>query len=83
MQTVLASWYYDGGPTACGFHTTYGVAHKYLPCGAQVTLCYHGCVVATVQDRGPFVPGRTYDLNPATKAAIGCSDLCWLRASLT
>jgi rare lipoprotein A (peptidoglycan hydrolase) len=28
-------------------------------------------VVATVDDRGPFVPGRDYDLNQNTAAALG------------
>jgi hypothetical protein len=67
-----ASWYYDGGNTACGFHAFHGVANKTLPCGTQVALRYNGrSVTATVDDRGPFVAGRDWDLNQNTAAALG------------
>ena len=72
LHPVLASWYYDAGNTACGFHAGYGVASPYLPCGTRVTFAYHGhSVTAVVDDRGPFVPGRVYDLNQNTAAALG------------
>ncbi|HEV3055327.1 MAG TPA: septal ring lytic transglycosylase RlpA family protein [Solirubrobacteraceae bacterium] len=68
----VASWYSDGGSTACGFHAYYGVANKTLPCGTKVTFEYGGrTVTATVDDRGPFVAGRTWDLNQNTAAALG------------
>lgn len=74
---ALASWYDDAGGTACGTHFTIGVAHKTLPCGTEVRLCFVGrCEVAIVEDRGPFIAGREFDLNPGAKAGIGCSDLC-------
>jgi hypothetical protein len=67
-----ASWYEDGGATACGFHAHYGVAHRTLPCGTKVTIRYGGrSVVATVDDRGPFVGGRDWDLNGAVAGALG------------
>jgi rare lipoprotein A len=67
-----ASWYYDAGNTACGFHAYYGVANRTLPCGAQVALRYDGrSVTATVDDRGPYVAGRDWDLNQNTAAALG------------
>jgi hypothetical protein len=69
---MVASWYYDGGNTACGFHAYYGVANKVLPCGTKVTFDYHGrSVTATVDDRGPFVAGRDWDLNQNTAGALG------------
>lgn len=70
-QTV-ASWYYDGGNTACGYHAFYGVANVSLPCGTKVTF-RNGSreVIATVDDRGPYVGGRTWDLNQNTAAALG------------
>jgi rare lipoprotein A len=72
FEQAVASWYYDGGQTACGFHATYGVANKSLPCGTHVTFSYGGrTVVATVDDRGPYVGGRTWDLNQNTAAALG------------
>ena len=67
-----ASWYEDGGTTACGFHAAYGVANLSLPCGAHVTFSYGGrTVTATVDDRGPYVGGREWDLNQNTAAALG------------
>jgi hypothetical protein len=67
-----ASWYSDGGNTACGFHAQYGVANRTLPCGTKVALRYNGrSVTATVDDRGPYVGGRDWDLNQNTAAALG------------
>ena len=72
LAPTVASWYYDAGNTACGFHATYGVANKTLPCGTKVTLSYGGrTVVATVDDRGPYVYGRTFDLNQNTARYLG------------
>jgi rare lipoprotein A len=69
---TVASWYEDGGTTACGFHAGYGVANKSLPCGTKVTFRYGGrTVTATVDDRGPYVGGRTWDLNQTTAGALG------------
>jgi rare lipoprotein A len=72
FQQTVASWYNDGGSTACGFHAGFGVANKTLPCGTKVTFMYGGrTVTAVVDDRGPFVAGRTWDLNQNTAAALG------------
>jgi hypothetical protein len=72
LMPNVASWYYDAGNTACGFHATYGVANRTLPCGTKVTLSYGGrTVVATVDDRGPYVYGRTFDLNQNTARYLG------------
>ncbi len=72
-----ASWYGPGlyGNTmACG-HTlttnTWGVAHKYLPCGTKLTICYTRCAQVTVIDRGPYVYGRDFDLTYSVKQYIG------------
>jgi rare lipoprotein A len=76
----VASWYYDGGSTACGFHANFGVANKDLPCGTQVTFHHNGrSVTATVDDRGPYVGGREWDLNQNTAGALGLSgvDTVW------
>jgi rare lipoprotein A len=68
----LASWYQDGGSTACGFHAGLGVANKTLPCGTKVRFRHAGhTVTATVDDRGPYVGGREWDLNQNTAAALG------------
>jgi rare lipoprotein A len=80
LHPVVASWYQDGGNTACGFHAGNGVASPYLPCGTKVTFAYHGrTVTAVVDDRGPFVAGRQFDLNQNTAAALGFNgvDTVW------
>jgi hypothetical protein len=72
FRPTVASWYADGGGTACGFHAYYGVANRTLPCGAKVVLRYGGrSVTATVDDRGPFVGGREWDLNQNIAGALG------------
>jgi hypothetical protein len=71
-RTSVASWYDDGGATACGFHAGMGVAHKSLPCGTKVTFHYNGrSVTAVVDDRGPFTGGREWDLNQNVAGALG------------
>lgn len=77
-HTAVASWYDDEGETACERHYRYGIANLTMACGTAVRLCFRGCVTARVQDRGPYVEGRLFDLNPGTKSAISCTDLCGL-----
>ena len=67
----VASWYDDSGTTACGFHAGLGVANVSLPCGTKVRFRYGGhSVTAVVDDRGPYVGGRDWDLNQNTAAAL-------------
>lgn len=83
LEPTVASWYYDAGNTACGFHATYGVANKTLPCGTKVTLSYGGhTVVATVDDRGPYVYGRSFDLNQTTSRYLGMYGVAHVLASV-
>lgn len=68
----VASWYQDSGATGCGFHAGLGVANRTLPCGTRVRFRHAGrTVTATVDDRGPYVGGREFDLNQNTAAALG------------
>jgi rare lipoprotein A len=64
-----------GNGVACGgtlMPGTMGVAHKTLPCGTEVKLRYRGrTVTVPVIDRGPYVPGRDYDLTEAVKERLG------------
>jgi rare lipoprotein A len=72
LHPALASWYDDGGNTACGFHSGLGVANRTLPCGTKVTFHYGGRTVnAVVDDRGPYAGGREWDLNQNTASALG------------
>ncbi len=71
-RAAEASWYYDAGNTACGFHAQYGVANRTLPCGTRVAFRIGGrSVTATVDDRGPYVGGRDWDLDQSTAGALG------------
>jgi hypothetical protein len=84
MQTALASWYAEHGTGACGVgdvQSGYRFASLILPCGARVRFC-HGstsCVTAVMSDHGPYVSGRTFDLNANLRDALSCSDLCWIK----
>ena len=64
-----------GRRTACGgvIHPeTIGVSHPTLPCGARVFITYNGQTVLTqVVDRGPYVPGRKFDLTDALARRLG------------
>lgn len=76
MSYATASWYYDAGDTASGFHATYGVANLSLSFGTRVEVCYpasqpNRCVMTTVDDRGPYVGGRLFDLNQTVAQALG------------
>jgi rare lipoprotein A len=83
MHYAEVSWYYDAGNTACGFHATYGIASRTLACGSKVTLSNGGrSVVATVDDRGPFVYSRLYDLNQNTAAALDMRGVATILASV-
>jgi rare lipoprotein A len=64
-----------GRRTACGGvirPETIGVSHPTLPCGARVFITYHGqTVLVQIIDRGPFVPGRQFDLTDALARRLG------------
>jgi rare lipoprotein A (peptidoglycan hydrolase) len=71
----------SAGPAAFGHHTacggvlqasTYGIAHPTLPCGARVIIEYKGQRVMTqVVDRGPYEPGRQFDVTDALARKLG------------
>jgi rare lipoprotein A (peptidoglycan hydrolase) len=64
-----------GRRTACGGVVradTEGIAHPTLPCGARVFISYNGVEVLTqVVDRGPYVPGRQFELTDALARRMG------------
>ena len=48
-----------------------------------MTFHYHGrTVTATVDDRGPFVAGRDWDLNQSTAGALGFGGVDTVWASI-
>jgi len=64
-----------GRRTACGGvlqAATMGIAHPTLPCGARVFIDFHGKHVLTqVVDRGPYQPGRQFDVTDALARLLG------------
>lgn len=56
---------------ACRGYSGYIVAHKSLPCGTKIKFCYRRCAWARVGDRGPYVGGRTWDLDTNLARAVG------------
>lgn len=49
----------------------YTAAHRTLPFGTHLRVCHNGCVTVVVNDRGPFVRGRSLDLSYGAARAIG------------
>lgn len=77
-KSAVASHY---GTGSYGIHLSSGftigpdsmiVAHKTLRFGTVVEFSYNGrTAVATVADRGPYYPGREFDLGPGTARVLG------------
>ena len=79
-QTARVSWYGPGfyGNTMAGggvlTTSSMVVAHRSMAFGTRIEFRYKGrTCVAVVQDRGPFIAGRTFDLGPGTAQALGFS----------
>ena len=77
---ALASWYgypYHGRTTANGERYNMNAmtaAHPSLPFGSKVKVCSKRtgrCAVVRINDRGPFVHGRSIDLSKAAAKKIG------------
>ena len=80
-QSMLTSWYgsyFHGRTTANGeTYNMYGhtAAHKTLPFGTKLLVCYNGCVQVRINDRGPYIGGRELDLSYGAAAQIGLFDV--------
>lgn len=76
-QLVKASWYgqESGSRTASGLAfdgSQMIVAHKSLPFHTRLRLSYRGkSLVVPVEDRGPYIAGRTLDLSKAVASYLG------------
>ena len=79
-KRVLASWYgsyYHGKPTANGEVYNmfeYTAASKTLPFNSKLHVCYQSCTTVRINDRGPYVGGRSLDLSFAAAQQIGMID---------
>ncbi len=78
---MLASFYgpgFHGNLTASGSrYNQYAAtaAHKSLPFGTKLNVCYKTCEVVTITDRGPFIGARELDLSLGTADRIGMYDV--------
>ncbi len=77
-QVVGASWYgpgFHGRKTASGQRFNQNAqtaAHKTLPFGTKLRVTFRGkSTVVTVNDRGPYIRGRSLDLSKAAASRIG------------
>jgi rare lipoprotein A len=76
-RPMLSSWYggyFHGRTTANGeTYDMYGhtAAHKTLPFGTELRVCYQGCVNVRINDRGPYIGARELDLSYGAADAIG------------
>lgn len=75
-EGVVASWYggkHHGRRTASGerfnMHAM-TAAHRRLPFGTHLRVCRSGCVTVRINDRGPFVRGRSLDLSAAAMRKV-------------
>lgn len=87
-HATVASWYDCVKPGECSRHkiTASGerfnpnaltAAHRSLPFGTLVRVTYKGrSVVVRINDRGPFIRGRSLDLSRAAARKIGCGGVC-------
>jgi rare lipoprotein A len=92
-HATIASWYDCVKPGECSRHkiTASGerfnpnaltAAHRTLPFGTRVKVTHKGrSVVVRINDRGPFIRGRSLDLSRAAARQIGCAGVC--RVSMT
>ena len=76
-STMLASWYgpgFHGRLTANGErYDMHGLtaAHKSLPFGTKLRVCYKRCTAVRINDRGPFIGARELDLSYGAAKAVG------------
>ena len=75
--SVITSWY---GPGFHGHLTANGerynqngltAAHKTLPFGTKLKVCFKRCAVVRVNDRGPYEYDREIDLSKGAADVIG------------
>ena len=76
-RTMLTSYYahyFHGRTTANGERFDMWAntaAHKTLPFGTRLRVCYSGCVDVRINDRGPYIGARELDLSYGAASRIG------------
>ena len=87
-ETMRASYYgtESGSKTASGerFHPGgLTAAHRTLPFGTRLRVCYRGCVVVRISDRGPARwTKRDLDLSQGAARVIGMTHVGVARVSV-
>ena len=87
--SVITSWYgpgFNGSLTASGSRYNQNgltAAHKTLPFGTRLKVCFKRCAVVTVNDRGPYIYNRNLDLSKGAADAIGLTASGVGRVSVT
>jgi len=75
--SVISSWY---GPNFHGNLTANGerfnqhaltAAHRSLPFGTRLRVCFKQCTTVRVNDRGPYYGNRSLDISKAAADRIG------------
>ncbi len=73
---MVASWYECCKITANGeqFNPNgHTAAHKTLPFGTKLRVTYKGkSIIVRINDRGPYIKGRSLDLARGAAKALGC-----------
>ena len=87
--SVITSWYgpgFNGSLTANGERYNQNgltAAHKTLPFGTRLRVCFKRCAVVRVNDRGPYIHGRSIDLSKGAADAIGLTNYGVGRVTVT
>jgi rare lipoprotein A len=84
---------YGGRDGLCGSMTASGeryscsamtAAHRTLAFNTWVRVTHAGrSVTVRINDRGPYVRGRTIDISPAAAKRIGCDGVCEVQIETT
>lgn len=87
--SMLASFYWQGTHTASGERFDpdgMTAAHRTLPFGTRLRVCYRGCVVVRINDRGPWnkrYPAVEIDLSRGAARAIGMEQVGIARVTVS
>lgn len=78
--SVITSWYgpgFHGNLTANGERfnqNSLTAAHRTLPFGTRLKVCFKRCAVVRVNDRGPYHGNRNLDLSKGAADRIGLTN---------